>query len=83
MLTKGLEMKITCVFMCAMGLLMGCSGAEPEKAEQNGPKTKAEAAEAVHTGKADFSFDFCESAGWYGDGSCDWFCPRTDRRAVQ
>jgi hypothetical protein len=29
-------------------------------------------------GKTDFGFDVCAEFGWYGDGVCDPFCPRTD-----
>ncbi len=35
------------------------------------------AGEAV-AGKADWSLDPCTARGWYGDGVCDWFCPKRD-----
>ncbi|TNF37764.1 MAG: triacylglycerol lipase [Deltaproteobacteria bacterium] len=52
----------------------GADAGDPETATP----TKAEAAERTDTGKADWSLDVCQSRGWYGDGACDWFCPKAD-----
>jgi len=38
--------------------------------------------EAANLGKADWSDDFCEEYGWYGDGVCDSFCPMPDPDCV-
>lgn len=62
-------------------LFAGCGGEDAAPApapEAAGPADKAEAAAAVDEGKADWSFDWCEARGWYGDGECDWFCPSRD-----
>jgi hypothetical protein len=34
-------------------------------------------------GKADWTFDYCEELGWYGDGVCDDFCPEPDPDCVE
>ncbi len=53
---------------------------EPAEPENDGVDalSKSDAAQATQEGKADFSFDLCERKGWYGDGECDWFCPKRD-----
>lgn len=65
-----------------LALLAAACGEEPVDAgapgEAPAPASKAEAAEATHHGKADWSLDICEHRGWYGDGECDWFCRRPD-----
>lgn len=55
-------------------------GASDDTAEvpEGLPHDKDEAAEMAATGKADWSLDPCEWAGWYGDGECDTFCPKRD-----
>lgn len=67
----------------ALVALVGCAAAVEGPGagarEGDGSTTKDEAAEATFTGKADWSFDVCERRGWYGDGECDWFCPRRDQ----
>jgi hypothetical protein len=62
---------------CVAVLLAGC-GAEGEADDDAAPADKATVAEAAENGKADWSLDPCERHGWYGDGECDWFCPRRD-----
>ena len=62
-------------------LFMGCGEEEVDAMmapAKSGPADKSEAAAAVNDGKADWSLDWCERRGWYGDGECDWFCPRRD-----
>ncbi len=61
----------------ATALLAGCAA---EDATDDGapPAEKASVAEAAEHGKADWSLDPCAHHGWYGDGECDWFCPRRD-----
>lgn len=61
--------------------LTACGGEEAgggAPADDSLPPDKATAAEAVEYGKADWSLDLCERRGWYGDGECDWFCPKRD-----
>ncbi|MEZ4472796.1 MAG: triacylglycerol lipase [bacterium] len=69
--------------MACLGFVLGVAGCGGEADEgaasaDEAPTSKAAAAEAVDTGKADWSFDLCERRGWYGDGECDWFCPQRD-----
>lgn len=68
------------VFIAA--LFFAACGTDSEPAappvDEGGPADKTEAASAVDEGKADWSFDWCERRGWYGDGECDWFCPKRD-----
>lgn len=49
-----------------------------EDAPQTPEIDKTQAAQATQEGKADLSLDWCKARGWYGDGVCDWFCPRRD-----
>lgn len=60
--------------------LAACSTAvdAPATMSAEGPVDKTEAAQTTEDGKADWSLDWCERKGWYGDGECDWFCPRRD-----
>lgn len=54
---------------------------EPDPEPVSAPEeqvSKADAAELTYNGKDDFAFDICERNGWYGDGTCDWFCPIRD-----
>lgn len=73
------------LFTCALTSLAACGDASDDAAPQpapveddNLPQTKEDAAVATQEGKADFSLDICAHRGWYGDGACDWFCPRHD-----
>ena len=70
-----------CVALLGLSLVACATDGAPETAEdpQNDiPETKEAAAEAQTLGKADWSLDPCQWRGWYGDGVCDWFCPRRD-----
>ena len=51
---------------------------EPQQETEELPETKAEAADLTNQGKGDFSLDICKHREWYGDGECDWYCPRRD-----
>ncbi len=52
-------------------LLIGCAGA-PEEEQELGKE------DARSLGKADWSIDYCDLFGWYGDEICDDFCPEPD-----
>lgn len=72
---------VTLLAASSAALLAGCGGEEADPmalTDERGPADKREAATAVNDGKADWSLDWCERRGWYGDGECDWFCPRRD-----
>jgi len=60
-------MKLRALFLFGIGLV-GCVQTES-------PNFTKEEARLVQ--KAD-GFDFCEFAGWYGDGICDDFCKKPD-----
>ncbi len=70
--------------LCCTLMLSACGAdpePEPEPAAQQAddlPDNKIDAAELTNEGKGDFSLDICEWKEWYGDGECDWFCPRRD-----
>ncbi|MGK0359211.1 MAG: triacylglycerol lipase [Bradymonadia bacterium] len=73
--------QVTSIIALLVVLLPGCGGEDTAPApppDEGGPANKSEAAAAVDAGKADWSLDWCERSGWYGDGECDWFCPRRD-----
>lgn len=57
-------------FLTVLALLVACSNPGSDE------PTKDEAREVG--GGADLGLDYCEDFGWYGDGICDDFCPRTD-----
>lgn len=67
-------------------LALGCGDAadsppaeeQPEEENQELPETKDEAATLTNQGKGDFTLDICKAREWYGDGECDWYCPRRD-----
>lgn len=58
--------------------LIGSTGCAVEVQNTEPELGKYEAAQSTDEGKADWGFDICERRGWYGDGECDWFCPRHD-----
>ena len=60
---------------------LACTQESNELSEQTpqAPEiSKAQAAQDTQEGKADLTLDWCKARGWYGDGVCDWFCPRRD-----
>lgn len=77
------------IFLAAGGFFL-CACAEPTSdteasepaaespSSSEGPADKSSAAQSTVDGKADWGFDLCERRGWYGDGECDWFCPKAD-----
>lgn len=73
-------------FLLALGLVTSCGDTDepaPQEAEETEetdelPETKDEAATLTNEGKGDFTLDICKARGWYGDGECDWWCPRRD-----
>lgn len=66
------------LILLALGLTACGPDSSPEEEEADA-LSKADAAQATQEGKADFTFDLCERRGWYGDGECDWFCPKRDQ----
>jgi len=56
--------------------LLACGGAQPT-APMDAPSKDQVARDAVE-GKSDFSLDWCQAKGWYGDGECDTFCDQPD-----
>lgn len=66
------------LFLLPLLLAVGCAQEEPTADDDTADLTKEDAAQATSEGKADFSFDLCERKGWYGDGTCDWFCIKRD-----
>jgi triacylglycerol lipase len=57
---------------------VACAAEDETSSDGETAQTKEEIAEAAVAGKADWSWDPCERRGWYGDGDCDWFCPKKD-----
>lgn len=47
-------------------------------AESDDSLSKTEAATKTAKGKADWTGDICDRNEWYGDYTCDWFCPKDD-----
>lgn len=76
------------VAVCALSAAAGCGGEDHQGGEPSGqageqtpqglPESKADAADSVINGKADWSVDPCDWWGWYGDGTCDWYCWERD-----
>jgi triacylglycerol lipase len=81
-------MRTTILAIFSTMFLVGCGQAteppseeepaEEQEAQDDLPESKAEAADLTNQGKADWTLDICEARGWYGDGECDWYCPRRD-----
>ncbi len=65
------------VLVASVFLGFGCMTGSPDGGDS---MTKDEARDL---GKADWGYDVCDSMGWYGDGECDDFCPRTDSDCVE
>ena len=58
---------------------MGLPGADATGGVLDIPRTKEEAARrSVLEGERWQGLDICVYRRWYGDGVCDWFCPRWD-----
>lgn len=65
--------------LCCTTLACTQESDESQPAQPSTPElTKAQAAQDTQAGKADLTLDWCKAHGWYGDGVCDWFCPRRD-----
>jgi len=68
-------MRIACLLLVATG----CQTTATDGPDVDYPTSKEDAARAVGEGKSDgWSFDVCDVNGWYGDGKCEWFCPKRD-----
>ncbi|RME20637.1 MAG: hypothetical protein D6806_15985 [Deltaproteobacteria bacterium] len=63
--------KTICGIMAVAVALAACGGGKIEKQPVTKDQVRA-------MGKADWSFDYCDYYGWYGDGICDDFCPAPD-----
>src|SRR5688572_2127561 len=63
------------VVMVAFGFVVAVAGCSAEPTGTEASLTKEEAVELV--GKGDTT-DFCLLEGWYGDGTCDPWCPKPD-----
>jgi len=69
------------LFLALVILAFGCGDSEPASTPETTEEpaiTKEDAAEKTRDGKSDFTLDYCKAQGWYGDGSCDWFCIKRD-----
>jgi triacylglycerol lipase len=64
--------------MKSLALLPIFASASACAVEMHPHETKAAAAAALADGKSDSGADPCADNGWYGDGTCDQFCPKHD-----
>lgn len=73
------KLTLAALLSCTM---LACTQESEDQSVDPSPQapelSKAQAAQDTQQGKADLSLDWCKLHSWYGDGYCDWFCPRRD-----